>query len=1169
MNLIEWFVRNPVKVSVGVILVTLFGAISLNRMPMQLTPEVEIPTISVSTTWPGASPQEVESEIVQEQEEQLQSVEGLQKMTSESMDSRGQITLEFAIGTSISEALLNVSTRLQQVREYPENADEPIVATSNAADRFIAWFILTPKTPSKEKLDEAAAKFPELKKELERVKTSHNPGLAIYRMRTLAEQHPEVRYLLPENMDVTTLRRFSEDFIETRLERVEGVSNANVVGGREEELQVVVDPHLLAARQLTINDVRDALRRENKDTSGGDFWEGKRRYVIRTLGQFKTEEQVANVILASRDNAPVYVRDVAEVRLGYKKPDGLVHRYGTSVIAINAQRETGSNVLRVMKGLQETVQKLNETVLNQRGLELTQVYDETEYIHSAINVVDEDILQGTVLTLIVLLIFLRSLKSSLVILLAIGTSMIGMFLMLGLLGRTLNVLTLAGISFAVGMLVDNFIVVLESIFRHRHEGGSVLDATVKGTKEVWGAVVASTLANLAVFVPVLFVQDQVGQLFRDLALAVSCSLALSLLVALVVIPTAAARLIGGRRNEDNEAEQNRASGVASAPRFGPVSGTALAAGFAEETNAATPVASAIPLNKSTRGLTPPRSPVRSLFGLLPLLDAFGSWFVKLVVGFNAMLLRSVFARLIALAVLIAVPVWISYVLMPKVEYLPNGNRNLVIGVLIPPPGYNLEHMESMGRRIEEAARPYWDIDLNNPDLNDPVTKEGKHPLISDFFYVARGRMLFMGVRAVDPLQGHRMVKLVQEVVTGIPGTFAVVSQSSLFERGLTAGRTIDIEITGPEIEQLVKFGGRVMGLVNQHIPGSQARPIPSLDLSSPEVHAKPRQKQAADLGVSTTEIGYAIDALVDGAYATDFYVGGDKIDLTIIGKKGYAERTQDLESLPIATRTGQVVSLGAIADLTLSSGPEQINRRERQRAITIQVIPSTQMPIEEAMQQIQREIIPTLENDPTFRNLYQVNLSGTADKLRTTWLAIRWNLLLAIVITYLVIAALFESWLYPFVVMLSVPLGAVGGFVGLWLLNIQLAPSGHSQPLDMLTMVGFIILVGTVVNNPILIVEQALFHIEEDHMPPHAAILESLRTRIRPIFMTAFIGLFGLLPLVISPGAGSELYRGLGSVTLGGLVASTIFTLILVPVAFSLALDGKAALARLLGFNAK
>ncbi len=1108
MHSIEWFVRNPVKVSVGVILVGLFGIIALYQMPMQLTPEVEIPTVTITTRWPGASPQEVESEIVQEQEEQLQSVEGLQKMTSESMDSRGQITLEFAIGTKVSEALLNVSTRLQQVREYPESADEPVIATSNISDRFIAWFILTTVKPSPEKIDQTIAEHPELRSELEHVKRAHHPGLALLRLRELVEKQSQLSHLLPPDTDLTTLRRFSEDFLETRLERVDGVSNANVVGGREEELQVVVDPHMLAARQLTVNDVREALRRQNKDTSGGDFWEGKRRYVIRTLGQFQSEEQVANTILARRDGAPVYVRDVAEVRHGYKKPDGMVQRYGTSVIAINAQRETGANVLDVMKGLRQTVQKLNETVLNPRGLELTQVYDETEYILSAISVVDEDILQGAILTLVVLLVFLRNIRSSLVILLAIATSVIGMFLMLGILGRTLNVLTLAGISFAVGMLVDNFIVVLESIFRHHREGEDVLTATLKGTKEVWGAIIASTLANLAVFVPVLFVKDQVGQLFRDLALAVSCSLGLSLLVSLVLIPTAAARLIGRSK------QSRRAGGVS-------------------------------PLMESS--YTP-----MNLFGLLPLLDLFGRWFVATVVGINAWLQRSVSLRLATVGVFLAVSIGVSYLLMTKVEYLPNGNRNLVIAILVPPPGYNLEHLAAMGRRIEAAARPYWDVD---PD--DPATAQLKYPMIADFFYVARGRQLFMGARAHDPLQAHRLVGLVQEVVSGIPGTFAIVKQSSLFERGLTSGRTVDIEITGPDIHNLVGFGGRVMGQVPQVVPGSQALPVPSLDLSSPELHAVPRWEQAADLGLSADEIGYAIDALVDGAYATDFYVGGDKMDLSIVGREEYAKRTQDLEGLPIATRSGRVVSLGAVADLRLSSGPEQINRRERQRAITIQVTPPATMALEDAMQRIQTEIISPLEEDPSFRGLYQVNLSGTADKLRTTWLAIRWNLLLAVVITYLVIAALFESWLYPLIVMLSVPLGAVGGFVGLALLNQFLASSGHFQPLDMLTMVGFIILVGTVVNNPILIVEQALVHIREDGMTHHQAVLESVRTRIRPIFMTALIGLFGLLPLVISPGAGSELYRGLGSVTLGGLVASTFFTLIFVPALFSLALDGQ------------
>ncbi len=1133
MNFIEWFVRNPVKVSVGVIVLALFGSIALYRMPMQLTPEVDVPTFTVSTVWPGASPQEVESEIVQEQEEQLQSVEGLQKLSSQSMDSVGNVILEFAVGTPINEGLLNISTRLQQVRDYPESAREPVVATSNANDKFIAWFILTAQRPQPEKIAEAVQKHPELKKELERVLKTPNAGLSILRMRELVEKHPELRDLMPPEQDLTKLRRFCEDYIETRLERVDGVSNSNVVGGREEELQVVVDPHQLAARQITIADVRDALRKANRNTSGGDFWEGKRRYVIRTLGKFTSEEQIANTIIMRRDGSPVYVRDVATVRLGYKKPDGLVHRYGSSVIAINAQRETGANVLDVMKGLQATVAKLNETVLKERGLELTQVYDETEYIYSAMNVVEEDIVTGAVLTFVVLLLFLRSVKSSLVVLLSIATSMIGMFLMLGIFGRTLNVLTLAGISFAVGMLVDNFIVVLESIFRHHSEGEDILNATVKGTQEVWGAIVASTMANLAVFVPVLFIEDQVGQLFRDLALAVSFALGLSLLVALIVVPTAAARLLKKRDDE-------------------PVVGRALLPVSSDETEAdgqECPSYKAADVEESHL----------TLFGTLPLLDRFGSWFVSVIVGFNARLQDSVIARLMTVLAFLVVSIGLSWKLMPKVEYLPNGNRNLVIAILNPPPGYNLSHMEAMGRRVEENAREFWDIDSDDPRASDP-----NFPMIADFFYVARGRMLFMGVRAQNALEAHKLVPVVNKLVSGIPGTIGFAKQTSLFERGLTAGRTIDIEISGPDIKQLVAYGIRVFGDVQRVVPGAQAFPQPSLDLSSPEIHAIPRWEQAADLGASADEIGYAIDALIDGAYASDYFTGGDKIDLAIVGKEEYAQRTQDLETLPIATRSGQVVSLSAIADLPLSSGPEQINRRERQRAITIQVTPPPDMPLEDAMLRIQKDIIPGLEESPGFRGLYQVNLSGTADKLKTTWLAIRWNLLLAIIITYLVMAALFESWIYPFIVMLSVPLGAVGGFVGLGLLNVLLSTKGQVQTLDMLTMVGFIILVGTVVNNPILIVEQALVHMREDGMTPRDAVLESVRTRIRPIFMTALIGLFGLLPLVLSPGAGSELYRGLGSVTLGGLVVSTFFTLIFVPALFSLALDARAAVVRVL-----
>jgi HAE1 family hydrophobic/amphiphilic exporter-1 len=302
-------------------------------------------------------------------------------------------------------------------------------------------------------------------------------------------------------------------------------------------------------------------------------------------------------------------------------------------------------------------------------------------------------------------------------------------------------------------------------------------------------------------------------------------------------------------------------------------------------------------------------------------------------------------------------------------------------------------------------------------------------------------------------------------------------------------------------------------------------------------------------------MGYAVNALVDGAYATDYFVGGDKIDLVILGSADYAARTQDLEGLPIATPTG-VVPIGAVAHVRLSSGPEQINHRERQRAITIQVTPPPEMPLEEAIDRINAQIVQPLLDSGDVGAEYTINLSGTADKLLQTWLALRWNILLALLITYLLMAALFESWIYPLVIICSVPLGAVGGVAGLKLLSFYLMLQGQPpQTLDVLTMLGFVILIGTVVNNAILIVHQSLNHMHYDGHSPQQAILESVRTRIRPIFMTTATTVFGLLPLVLYPGAGSELYRGLGSVVLGGLLVSTLFTLVLIPTLFSLFMD--------------
>jgi HAE1 family hydrophobic/amphiphilic exporter-1 len=867
------------------------------------------------------------------------------------------------------------------------------------------------------------------------------------------------------------------------------------VGGREDELQVIVDPQLLAARNLTIEDLRLALANQNQDTSGGDLWEGKRRYVVRTLGQFRSPEQVEGVIITRRDGKPVYVRDVAKARLGTKKPDGIVRRFGARNIAIRVTRESGANVLDVMQRLRDTASRIDEQ-LEPKGLSLSLVYDETDYINSAIGLVKDNILVGGLLTLGTLLLFLRNIRSTLIVAMSIPVSVMGTFLALAAFDRTLNVISLAGIAFAVGMLIDNSVVVLENIFVHWSAGESPKDAAVKGTQEVWGAILASTLTNVAVFLPVLFVEGEVGQLFGDIALAIAAAVGLSIAVSGLVVPAAAALLLQSRHARA----------------------------------AATVVTGA----GDTAGTTASRGDV---------LTRFGATFMGVVTGINRFLLASAPRAAIASAAIVAAAAVATWLLMPKVEYLPEGNRNLVFGILLPPPGYNINELLRMGDRVEERLIPYWDVDPGTPEA-----KALDAPVVADCFFVARGKSVFIGLRSLDPLEAAKLVPLVRRIAADLPGTFAVAKQSSLFENGIGAGRTIDIEITGPDLAKLVKLGVQVMGKLPEATPGSQNLPKPSLDLSSPEIQLVPRLEQAADMRLDARQLGYIVDCLVDGGYATDYFLDNDRIDLVIKGDDRFVQRTQDLRTLPVVTPGGQLVPLEAVAEVReFSSGPEQILHRERERAITVQVSPPAKMPLEEAQERIQSMIVKPLEESGALDGGYRITLGGTTDKLVATWKSLWFNLVIAGVITYLLMAALFESWLYPAVVIASVPVGSVGGLLGLWLLNWLGASFGIFQPLDVLTMLGFVILIGTVVNNPILIVERALQLVRETDTEPTEAILEAVRSRVRPIFMTTLTTVLGLLPLVLFPGAGSELYRGLGAVLLGGMLFSTIVTLVLVP----------------------
>lgn len=1036
MKLIDTSIKKPVTVTVGVILVILFGLISLFRIPIQLTPNVDLPEISVETVWRGASPLEIEREIIDVQEDELKNLEGLVDLKSESQDGMGYINLRFEIGTDTDEALLRVSNKLDQVKKYPDGAEKPMIKSGGRHERAIAWMVVS--------------------------------ALEGY------------EGVLSQEYD------YFDKHVKPRLERIPGVASVNIYGGQERELQVIVDPDALASRSLTVPELVRALDVENKNISAGDFDEGKRRYIARTVGEFSSEEDVRKIIVKRINGAPVTVGDVAEVSLGHEEKQVVVRHEGTTTIVMNAVREPGTNVLVVMNRIKDALEELNGGILKDRKLKIEQVYDETNYIYSAIRLVKNNIYIGGSLAIVILILFLRNFSSTLIVAVAIPVSAIGTFIIMTLMGRNINVVSLAGISFAVGMLVDNAIVVFENIFRHREMGKGRIQAAYEGTVEVWGAVLASTLTTVAVFLPIVFVEEEAGQLFRDIAIAISGAVCLSLIVSITVIPSLSAMILGDVR-----------------PR---------------------------------NGLDGKKISVFSLAG--KIADAF-TWFVRRVCG-------SVAAKITVIALMVFLAVGISFILMPETEYLPEGNQEMLFGILLPPPGYNLTELEGIAKTVEKDILP-----LIEHDKKSEMAEKLNLPPVKNFFYVAWGQQVFMGVVSKVQERTRELLPHVYGVLRSIPGMIAIVQQPSVFSRDIGTGRSIEVEIKGPDLGVLINMGRQIFGAAMQLIPGAQIRPIPGLDLGNPEIQVIPNRDRMTRLGITTSDLGQTVGSMVDGVVASNYRLYGDEIDLVVKTRQDKISRIQDMESMPLLSPTGGKVTLGSVSDVTLVEGPTQINHIDSERAITIQIIPPQDIPLETAMEMVREKIIEPIKAAGQLSSLYTISLAGTADDLTRTREALFWNFILAIVICYLLMASLFENFFYPFIILFTVPLAAVGGFISLFLVNKFLI----TQPLDIITMLGFVILVGVVVNNAILIVHQSLNNMKKSGMAANDAIVESVRTRIRPVYMSSMTTIFGLLPLVFAPGAGSEFYRGLGSVFAGGLLVSTVFTIFLIPALLSLTFD--------------
>ena len=1019
MDTIRFSIEKPVTIMVGIIIVVLFGWISLQRMPYQLSPTVIEPTITVTTTWTGATPYEIERDIIEEQENVLKGIPGLTEMESTSYNNMGTIDLRFSIGTDVDEALLRVSNKLNEVPSYPENVDKPIINATGAATSPVIWLIL---------------------------ETTENNPRPVY-----------------------TYRTFFENEVRQYLERVEGVADLFIGGGTDKEMHIIVKPEKLAAYGLTVTDVIDLLRAENVNVSAGNMDVGRRDYRIRTVAEFNSPEDIKRIVIRSTGQRRILLSDIADVAFGFEKlRDASLHN-GRQGMAVGVKPEPGVNILELTDRVEEVVQWINERVLEPRGLQFQWAYDQRPYIRGAIALVKNNIFIGGSLAIIVLLIFLRSISSTVVAASAIPISIIGSFIFMNILGRNLNVITLAGIAFAVGMLVDSAIVVLENIDRHRKMGKRPFDAAYEATREVWGAILASTLTTVAVFLPVVFIKDEAGQLFRDIAIAVTCAVTLSLFVSVTVIPMFSRVLF---RLSNKKVKMGKG-----------------------------------PVVKLGRGLQN---------GIMKLVElAIRNWGTRLLTILS----------LFALALLTAA------ILLPKMEYLPQGNRNLVITILIPPPGLSYEERMEIGDYIFSEAKPYIGKD------------HGQYPGIRDIFYIGAERIMLFGAISMHEQRAAELLPLFRAILNSIPGIFGVSIQVGIFQTRMGRARTIDLDVSGDDLNQVVQVAGAMFGMIPKEIPDAQVRPIPSLELLYPEVRLKPLRDRIKAAGMSARDLGIAIDVLMDGRRVGDFKQEGEKkIDLVLKASEEDITTPEELYGALVVSPKGRIIPVSSLAEFERTTGITEIRHLERNRTVTLQITPPMTIPLQEAMERIESKVVGDLQAKGML-SAVKVRLSGAADKLTVTRQALQWNFVLAAIIAYLLMSALFANFIYPLIIMFTVPLATAGGFIGLKAVNVLITP----QPLDILTMLGFVILIGVVVNNAILIVHQALNNLRYHGMSYRGAVLESVRTRLRPIYMSASTSIFAMMPLVIAPGPGSELYRGLGSVVMGGLALSTIFTVFVIP----------------------
>jgi HAE1 family hydrophobic/amphiphilic exporter-1 len=1099
MKLIEISTRRRVTVAMFTLAVLLFGVVSFLRLKINLLPDLTYPTLTVRTEYPGAAPAEVENLISKPIEEALGVVKNVNRVSSISRSGQSDVMLEFEWGTNMDYAGLDVREKLDAL-DLPLEVQRPSVLRFDPSLDPIMRFGLY--------FEPGTAPPPE--------PAPADPGtLARFASYTGGVEPPVF-----DEENLKALRRFAEEQIKKEIESAQGVAAVKVSGGLEDEIQVLVDPARMAQIQLPIEDLARQLGAENVNLSGGRLEEGTRQYLVRTLNEFRSVGEMGEVIVAHRGGKPVYLKDIADVRHGYKEREAVTRLDGMEAVEIAIYKEGDANTVSVAREVEKLLARVRRIL--PPGVSLTKVYDQSTFIRQSVNEVILAAVIGGLLAVIVLYFFLRSFAATVIISISIPISVIATFNMMYGAGITLNIMSLGGIALGIGMLLDNSIVVLENIARHRSMGKDPHTAANDGASEVGNAVVAATLTTIAVFFPLVFVKGIAGQLFRDQALTVTFALLASLVVAVTLIPMLAAIRGGGEAPVEPPppAELPAPTGrLAFLMRFGRRAKRVLFSSI--------PIFAIRTLVRLTRVLS--RAVV---FAISPLLNVFQRVYAFIDGRYPVVLAWALVHK--ATVVGVAVVLFLASVAVIPflgVELIPQLSQGEFTAEIMLPPGTPLAATDAAVKHVQEAA-----VGMERVRTTFAVAGTGNrmdaNPDQGGENWGEVAVVLRPGATREDEEAVMAALRVAMEDMPGVHYKFA---RPTLF----TFRTPIEIEVAGYELDHLRRVSNEIADKLSASPRFADVKS--TMESGHPEIQIRFDRERAAALGLPVYQIAGRVVDNVRGEVATRYSWHDRKIDVLVRAREEDRSSIKKIRQIIINPESEWPIPLEAVADITVDTGPGEIRRMDQERVALV-----TANLAYGDLGAAASEINAIIDKTAVPQSM-GVRLAGQNEEMAMSFKSLQFALLLAVFLVYLVMASQFESFLHPFVILLTIPLALIGAV-------LALVVTGST--ISVVVFIGAILLAGIVVNNAIVLID-LINKLRAKGMAKLDAIMEGGRLRLRPILMTTVTTTLGLLPLALGFGQGSEIRAPMAITVIGGLTVSTLLTLVVIPVVYSI-LDRKA-----------